>query len=64
MPFFCEHCAVLSKASAYRVISAEEGVVLLDMIVCDACYLEATNLGLEAKRIDPQAIFRSPRRTH
>ena len=62
MQFVCEHCAVVSTATAYRVISEEAGVVLLDMIVCATCYLQATKLGLNTKKIDASDVFRIPRR--
>ena len=36
----------------YRVTSEEDGIRLLDMIVCDACYRQAKRLGLNAEEID------------
>jgi len=49
--FVCEHCGKL-ETSSYQVVSQEGGIVLLDMIVCNSCYLQAKNLGLDAKKID------------
>jgi hypothetical protein len=48
----CEHCGEALAGSAYRVTSEEQGVRLLDMVVCNACYLEALKLGLDAKELD------------
>ena len=46
----CEHCGTGLAGSAYRVTSEEPGVMLLDMIVCNTCYLEALKLGLDIKK--------------
>jgi hypothetical protein len=35
----------------YRVISEEAGVILLDMIVCHACFVQARDLGLQTEEI-------------
>ena len=43
----CDHCEGPVIGRAYRVISEEDGVRLLDMVVCHACYLEARRIGLE-----------------
>jgi hypothetical protein len=43
----CDHCEGPLIDRAYRVISEEDGVRLLDMVVCHACYLEARRIGLE-----------------
>jgi hypothetical protein len=43
----CGHCeGILLNNKAYRVWSEEYGQILLDMIVCYACKLEAEKLGL------------------
>jgi hypothetical protein len=47
----CEHCAELISSKAYRVTSAENGVILLDMIVCAPCALEAKSLQLTTEEI-------------
>lgn len=45
----CEHCDKKFLGTAYRVTSEEDGVVLLDMIVCHSCSIEARTLGLQTK---------------
>ena len=51
----CEHCeGVLLSNKAYRVWTEDSGRILLDMVVCYACNLEAQKLGLnsdEGKKI-------------
>ncbi len=37
----------------YRVFSEEEGIVLLNMIVCRLCYEQAKELGLDGEEIEP-----------
>lgn len=34
------------------MISEEEGVILLDMVVCRLCYEQARQLGLDGEEID------------
>jgi hypothetical protein len=48
----CEHCggSILTD-KAYRVRTEDSGLILLDMIVCYACNLEAQNLGLTTSEI-------------
>jgi hypothetical protein len=48
----CEHCDEKFYGTAYRVKSEEDGVVLLDMIVCHSCSIEARTLGLQTKEHD------------
>ena len=48
----CEHCDEKFHGTAYRVTSEEDGVVLLDMIVCHSCSIEARRLGLQTKEHD------------
>ena len=50
----CHHCGELIVGRAYRVMSEESGVTLLDMIVCYFCYLEARRLGLPSQQINPE----------
>lgn len=52
MSFVCQHCSELRVGRTYRVISEEDGICLLDMVVCDACYRQAKKLGLNAEEID------------
>jgi RNase P subunit RPR2 len=47
----CEHCAELISSKSYRVTSVENGVILLDMIVCASCALEAKSLELATEEI-------------
>jgi|AmaraimetFIIA100_FD_contig_41_18653843_length_864_multi_6_in_0_out_0_1 hypothetical protein len=49
MEWMCDHCLALFAGVPYRVKSEESGVVLLDMIVCHYCYLEARKLGLRTE---------------
>ncbi|HUR70833.1 MAG TPA: hypothetical protein VMZ02_02535 [Candidatus Limnocylindrales bacterium] len=52
MEFTCRHCNELSEGDAYRVSSEENGVVLLDIIVCFRCAMEARGLELSTRKID------------
>lgn len=46
----CDHCeGILLNNKAYLVRTQEDGLILLNMIVCYACHLEAKNLGLETE---------------
>jgi hypothetical protein len=47
----CDHCEGPLTGNAYRVLSEEDGVRLLDMVVCHACYLEARRIGLETAEL-------------
>lgn len=51
----CQHCGGATTGKVYRVTSEEEGVVLLNMIVCRPCCLEARKLKLKTAEIDPGA---------
>ena len=51
MAFFCRHCEEVATGSMYRVLSEEDGIVLLDMFVCRSCYGQARQLGLNAEEI-------------
>jgi hypothetical protein len=49
----CDHCeGILLNNKAYRVRTEDHGLVLLDMIVCYACNLQAKNLGLRADEVE------------
>ena len=48
---FCQHCDELIVGNAYRVTSEEEGITLLDMIVCSLCFMEAKRFHLHAEAI-------------
>jgi hypothetical protein len=48
----CQHCeGVLLSNKAYRVWTEDSGRILLDMVVCYACNLEAQKLGLNSDEI-------------
>src|SRR5437667_7489865 len=40
----CQHCGESIVGNAYRVTSEDEGIPLLDMIVCSLCFMEAKRL--------------------
>jgi hypothetical protein len=48
----CEHCGEIYRGTAYRVTSEEDGILLLDMIVCHSCSVEARRLGLNTTKQD------------
>lgn len=52
MEFLCRHCDEIVTGAMYRVFSEEDGVTLLDMIVCRLCYEQARQLGLEGEEIN------------
>jgi hypothetical protein len=63
----CQHCGALIAGKAYRVTSEEEGISLLDMIVCSLCFMEAKRLRLHAEQINvrsKQAAARNPGSHH
>ena len=49
----CQHCGEAIIGNAYRVTSEENGITLLDMIVCSLCFMEAKRLRLHTEEIDP-----------
>ncbi len=55
MGWICEHCSAPFEGSAYRVTSEESGDILLNMIVCHACCIEAQELGLHNEEISLQS---------
>jgi hypothetical protein len=52
MDRICEHCGESIVGSAYRVMSEEQGITMLDMIVCSLCFMEAKRLHLHAEEIN------------
>ena len=48
----CQHCDELIVGNAYRVTSEDQGIPLLDMIVCSLCFMEAKRLRLHAEEIN------------
>ena len=52
MDGICQHCYQLIVGNAYRVTSEEEGITLLDMVVCSLCSMEAKRLRLHTEEIN------------
>ena len=52
MEFICRHCDEITTGKKYRVFSEEDGVTLLDMIVCRSCYDQARQLGLDGEEVN------------
>jgi RNase P subunit RPR2 len=52
MDRICQHCGELIVGNAYRVTSEEEGITLLDMVVCSLCFMEAKRLRLHTEEIN------------
>jgi hypothetical protein len=48
----CQHCGELIIGDAYRVTSEDQGIPLLDLVVCSLCTLEAKRLGLHTEEIN------------
>ena len=57
MGWICQHCDAPFIDSPYRVKSEEAGVVLLDLIVCRRCYMQARELGLRTEEIKLQSFL-------
>ena len=51
MDCICQHCGESIVGNAYRVTSKDEGITLLDMVVCSLCFMEAKRLGLHTEEI-------------
>jgi hypothetical protein len=52
MDYTCQHCGGPIVGNAYRVTSEDQGVTLLDMVVCSLCFEEAKRLHLHAEEVD------------
>jgi hypothetical protein len=48
----CDHCDNIIFNKAFRVQTQHRGLILLDMIVCYTCNLEAKNLGLKTEEVE------------
>ena len=48
----CQHCGESIVGNAYRVISEDQGITLLDMIVCSLCFMEAKRLRLRTEEVN------------
>jgi hypothetical protein len=57
----CKHCGESIVGNAYRVTSEDEGIPLLDMIVCSLCFVEAKRLHLHAEEISVESKQTSAR---
>jgi hypothetical protein len=51
MEFVCRRCNHTTKQNLFRVTTEDEGVVLLNMIVCSSCARLARRLGLPAVKM-------------
>jgi hypothetical protein len=54
MNIVCRHCDETIVGQAYRVISEEDGLVLLNMVVCASCAAVAKSLLLHTEEIAPE----------
>ena len=52
MDRICQHCGKLIVGNAHRVTSEEEGITLLDLVVCSLCSMEAKRLRLHTEEIN------------
>jgi hypothetical protein len=48
----CQHCGELIIGDAYRVTSEDQGIPLLDLVVCSLCTMEAKRLGLHTEEVN------------
>jgi hypothetical protein len=63
MDRICQHCGELIIGDTYRVTSEDEGIPLLDLVVCSLCSMEAKRLRLHTEEIhvrSKQVSARSP----
>jgi hypothetical protein len=47
--FKCDNCSEYFTGHSYRVASGADDVILLEMVVCYGCYLEAAKLRLDTE---------------
>ena len=57
----CQHCGELIIGDAYRVTSEDQGITLLDLVVCSLCFMEAKRLHLHAEEINVRSKTASAR---
>jgi hypothetical protein len=60
MNIICRHCDEGIAGKAYRVTSEEDGVALLNMVVCASCAAAAKSLLLHTEEITPNEIMLPP----
>jgi hypothetical protein len=58
----CQHCGALIVGNVYRVTSEEEGITLLNLVVCSLCSMEAKRLRLHTEEINVKSKQVSERR--
>jgi hypothetical protein len=63
MGWICQHCGAPFIDTAYRVTSEDSGMVMLDMIVCRHCQVEARDLGLHTEKLRVRNSSRSSNQT-
>jgi len=56
MHYLCEHCDEIIVGNVYHITSEENGIALLDMVVCAVCAAEAKSLQLHTEKIAPENI--------
>jgi hypothetical protein len=61
MDHTCQHCGELIVGNAYRVTSEDQGIPLLDMVVCSLCFMEAKRLHLHTEEINVRSKQASAR---
>jgi hypothetical protein len=61
MDRICQHCGELIIGNAYRVTSEDQGISLLDLVVCSLCSMEAKRLRLHTEEINLRSKQISPR---
>jgi hypothetical protein len=52
MDRICQHCGELIIGNTYRVTSEDEGIPLLNLVVCSLCSMEAKRLRLHTEEIN------------
>jgi len=52
MEFVCRRCDQITKQKPYRVTTEDQGVVLLNMLVCPSCARLAKRLGLPTVKME------------
>ena len=66
MDCICQHCGELILGNAYRITSEEDGIPLLNMVVCSLCSMEAKGLRLHTEEINVRSkqVSARNRRSH
>jgi coenzyme F420-reducing hydrogenase beta subunit len=60
MDRICQHCGESIIGDAYRVTSEDQGIRLLDLVVCSLCSMEAKRLRLHTEEINLRSNHDSP----